>query len=314
MKQKRIYDVVILGCGPAGIQAAIHASRKKASVLLLGRLNKSSLFWAHVENFMGMFKTSGETMLTTGLMQAKSFGAETLEEDALSISHTGRCLEIETESGQALCTRALVIATGTTRNRLGVPGEEAFLGRGVSYCVDCDGGFFRGEDVAVVGGQSAAAGGALTLLSMARSVHLVAETLDVSPALRAKLEQSGVSLHLGVKPVAIAGEGQVNGLALSNGNTLSVSGVFIELGAKGVLELASSLGLTLDESMKYIDTDKRQTTSVPGVFAAGDICGPPLQMAKAVGEGCVAGTNAATYSKNMKLAQEGPVEDQAQAQ
>lgn len=314
MEPKKIFDVVILGCGPAGIQAAIHASRKKASVLLLGRLNKSSLFWAHVENFMGMFKTSGEAMLTTGLAQAKSFGAETLEEDALRISQTGRCLEIETESGNVLCARALVVATGTTRNRLGVPGEKELLGRGVSYCVDCDGGFFRGEDVAVVGGQSAAAGGALTLLSMARSVHLVAESLDVSPVLKAKLAQSGVVLHEGVKPVAVQGEGKVSGLALSDGQTLAVSGVFIELGAKGVLELASALGLTLDESMKYIDTDKRQATSVPGVFAAGDICGPPLQMAKAVGEGCVAGSNAAMYAKNMKLAQEGPDEEQPQAQ
>ena len=195
MDQKPVFDVVILGCGPAGIQAAIHASRKKASVLMLGRMNKSSLFWAHVENFLGMFKTSGEEMLTTGLAQAKSFGTEVLEEDALSISHSGRCLTIETESGTSICARSLIIATGTTRNKLGVPGEKELLGRGVSYCVDCDGGFFRGQDVAVIGGQSAAAGGALTLLSLARSVHVVAESLDVSPALKAKLGASGAILH-----------------------------------------------------------------------------------------------------------------------
>ncbi len=306
MDQKQIFDVVILGCGPAGIQAAIHASRKKIRVLLMGRLNKSSLFWAHVENFMGMFKTSGEEMLTTGLAQAKSFGTEVLEEDALHIAQTGRLFEIQTESGVQLCARALIIATGTTRNKLGVPGEKELLGRGVSYCVDCDGGFFRGEDVAIIGGQSAAAGGALTLLALAKSVHLVADSLDVAPLLKAKLAQSGAILHEGAKIKAITGETQVTGLELADGTTLPVAGVFIELGAKGVLELAASLGLNLDESMKYIDTDKRQATNVPGVFAAGDICGAPLQMAKAVGEGCVAGTNAAAYAKNMKLAQEGP--------
>ena len=305
MDTKKIYDIVILGCGPAGIQAAIHASRKKTRVLLMGRLNKSSLFWAHVENFMGMFKTSGEEMLTTGLAQAKGFGTETLEEDALHISHTGRCFEIETESGTKLCARALIIATGTTRNKLGVPGEKELLGRGVSYCVDCDGGFFRGEAVAVIGGQSAAAGGALTLLSIAKSVHLIAGTLDVAPALKAKLTQSGAVLLEGAKVAAITGESQVTGLELADGTLLPVTGVFIELGAKGVLELASSLGLNLDETMKYLDTDKRQATNVPGVFAAGDICGGPLQMAKAVGEGCVAGINAANYAKNIKLAQEG---------
>jgi len=309
MTQISMYDVVILGCGPAGIQAAIHASRKKTSVLMLGRMNKSSLFWAHVENFLGMFKTSGEDMLKTGLAQAKSFGTEIVEEDALSIAPTGLCFEIETESGRKVCARALIIATGTTRNKLGVPGEKELLGRGVSYCVECDGGFFRGEDVAIVGGQSAAAGGALTLLHLAKSVHLVCETLDVSPALQAKLRESGAILHEGVKVAAILGDKQVDGLKLSDGTTLPVAGVFIEQGAKGVLELASALGLTLDESMKYIQTDKNQAASVPGVYAAGDICGPPLQMAKAVGEGCVAGTMAATYAKNLKLAQEGPAED-----
>ena len=309
MTQTSTYDVVILGCGPAGIQAAIHASRKKTRVLMLGRMNKSSLFWAHVENFLGMFKTSGEEMLKTGISQAQSFGAEILEEDALGITPGKRCFTIETESGQTVCARALVIATGTTRNKLGVPGEKELLGRGVSYCVECDGGFFKGEDVAIVGGQSAAAGGALTLLHLAQSVHLVCQSLDVSPALQAKLRGSGAVLHEGVTVTAIQGEKQVVGLTLSDGTTLPVAGVFIEQGAKGVLELASSLGLTLDESMKYLQTDKSQAASVPGVFAAGDICGPPLQMAKAVGEGCVAGTMAANYAKNLKLAQEGPDEE-----
>jgi len=308
--EKSLYDVVILGCGPAGIQAAIHASRKKTRVLIMGRVNKSSLFWAHVENFLGMFKTSGEEMLATGLAQAKSFGAEVLEEDALRITPTGICFQIETESGTAICARSLVIATGTTRNKLSVPGEKELLGRGVSYCVDCDGGFFKGEDVAIVGGQSAAAGGALTLLALAKSVHVVAESFDVTPALKAKLAESGAILHEGVKVKAIQGATQVTGLELSDGATLPVAGVFIELGAKGVLELAASLGLNLDESMKYLDTDKRQATNVPGVFAAGDICGAPLQMAKAVGEGCVAGISAATYAKNLKLAQEGAAEEE----
>jgi len=303
-----VYDVAILGLGPAGLQAAIHAARKKAAVIMLGRANKSSLFWAHVENFLGLGKTSGEDMLAAGLEQAKGFGAEVLEEDALSIEPHGRCFEIATESGRRFGTRALIIATGTARNTLGAPGEKELLGRGVSYCVECDGGFFKNEDVAVVGGRSAAAGGALTLLAIVRTVHLVCDRLDVSPALAARLRESGAILHEGVKVKAIRGERQVEALELSDGTLLPVSGVFIEQGAKGVLELASSLGLTLDESMKYLATDKQQATSAAGVFAAGDICGPPLQMAKAVGEGCVAGINAAAYARNLTLAQEGPAE------
>lgn len=305
MSPNPIYDVVILGCGPAGIQAAIHAARKKTSVLMLGRLNKSSLFWAHVENFLGMFKTSGEEMLNTGIAQATGFGAERMEEDALSIEPVGRLFEVTTESGNVIGARALIIATGTTRNKLGVPGEKELLGKGVSYCVECDGGFFRNEDVAVVGGQSGAAGGALTMLSIAKTVHVVCEALEVSPALQAKLRESGAVIHEGAKVKAIRGDKGVEALELADGSVLPVSGVFIEQGAKGVLELASALGLMLDDSMKYLDADKKQATNVPGVFAAGDICGAPLQMAKAVGEGCVAGIEAANYAKNLKLSQEG---------
>lgn len=305
-----VYDVIILGLGPAGIQAAIHSSRKKAAVLMLGRLDKSSLSLARVENFFCCRPTvSGEAMLTTGLNQAKDFGAEILEEDALHIQREGRHFTVSTESGETLIARSLILATGTARNRLGVPGEKEFLGRGVSYCVDCDGGFFRGEEVAVVGGQSAAAGGALTLTKIASKVHLVTEHLDVAGALRQRLLDAGVILHQGVKVKSIEGKQAVTGLTLEGNEPLAATGVFIELGAKGVLELAATLGLTLDESMKYIEVDRKMATSVPGVFAAGDITGPPLQIAKAVGEGCVAGVEAASFARRLTQAQETPWTD-----
>lgn len=304
MPDHSIYDVVILGCGPAGLQAAIHAARKKASVLLLGRMNKSSLYWAHVENLCCQFKVTGEELLRVGREQALGFGAEIVEEDALHIAPQGRFFEITTEGGAQVVARTLVVATGTTRNKLGIPGEKELLGRGVSYCVECDGGFFKNEIVAVVGGQSAAAGGALTLTHFATSVHLVCEKIEVAEALKAQVLGRGVILHEGVKPVEIVGTNSVEGLVLSDGSRLPLAGVFIELGAKGVLELAATLGLNLDESMKYVDTDKRMRTNVPGVFAAGDIAGPPLQIAKAIGEGCVAGLEAATYAKKIKEAQE----------
>lgn len=310
MPDHSIYDVVILGCGPAGLQAAIHAARKKASVLLLGRMNKSSLYWAHVENLCCQFKVTGEELLRVGREQALGFGAEIVEEDALHIAPQGRFFEITTEGGALMVARTLVVATGTTRNKLGIPGEKELLGRGVSYCVECDGGFFKNEVVAVVGGQSAAAGGALTLLHFAKTVHLVCEKLEVAEALRAQVLERGVILHEGVKPVEIAGANSVEALVLSDGSRLPLAGVFIELGAKGVLELAATLGLNLDESMKYVDTDKKMRTNVPGVFAAGDIAGPPLQIAKAIGEGCVAGLEAATYAKKIKEAQEPSEEEE----
>jgi len=299
MIQSTKIDVVILGTGPAGLQAAIHAARKKVSVLVLGRETKSSLFHAHIENFCCLFNVSGEDMLSVGRQQAANFGAEMLEEDVLQIRPDGQFFKIVTESGSELQGKSLIIATGTTRNKLGVSGEKELLGRGVSFCVECDANFYKNEDVAVVGGASAAVSGALTLLGYARTVHLICGQLEVTDALKAQLAQSAVIVHENAKVKEIAGQTSVEAIVLDDSSKLEVSGVFIELGAKGVMELATHLGIRLDDEMKYIDTNKKMETNIPGVFAAGDICGPPWQMAKAVGEGCVAGIGAATFAKKL---------------
>ena len=305
MTAKSLFDVVILGTGPAGLQAAIHAARKKVSVLVLGKETKSSLFHAHVENFCCLFNITGEAMLATGRQQAANFGAELLEEDVLKIVSADDEFDITIESGRVIQTATIIIATGTNRNRLGVDGEKQFLGRGVSYCVDCDANFFKGEDVAVIGEASAAVDGALSLMDYASSVHLISEKLEVAEGLEKELGASAVQVYQGRKVKRIRGSDSAEAVVLSDDTEIAVSGVFIELGAKGVMELASHLGIQLDDEMKYIDTNKKMETNIPGVFAAGDICGPPWQMAKAVGEGCVAGIGAATYAKKLRKAKNG---------
>ena len=293
-------DVVILGTGPAGLQAAIHAGRAKVSVVVMGRKTKSSLYRAHVENYCCLGKISGEQLLQDGVQQAKDAGAEFILEDVVEISQSDRGFVVVTESEQRITTHTLILAMGVSRNRIGVPGEKDFLGKGVSYCVDCDGNFYRGESVAVVGNESAAISGALTLLFYAKEVHLVAKQLDVSERLAFQIQESDVMLHIGQKVSRIIGKESVEGLELDNGEVLNVSGVFIESGTKGAVELAGFLGLALDpEQFKYIVTDKTQQTNV---HAAGDICGPPWQMAKAVGEGCVAGLAAAKFAKKQRTA------------
>ena len=301
MQQKAFYDMIILGTGPAGLQAAIHAARRKVSVLILGKQEKSSLFHAHVENFCCIFNLGGAEMLRVGMEQAVGFGAEFIEEDVMSVSQDGPLFTIKTESGRDVRCKALIIATGSTRKKLSVSGEKEFLGKGVSYCVECDANFFRGQDVAVVGNESASAGGALALLDYAKSVHLVSKELDVVDALKDELEKSDVVIHKGAEIKEISGDSEVKSLELKDGTRIAVSGVFIELGAKGAMELALTLGVQLDDEAKYIQTNKQQETNIPGIYAAGDICGPPWQMAKAVGEGCVAGLAAATYAKKLKV-------------
>ncbi|NDV20577.1 thioredoxin reductase [Pseudodesulfovibrio sp. JC047] len=292
-----VYDVTILGSGPGGLQAAIHASRKKAAVLMLGRIDNSSLYWAHVENYCCQLTISGEEILKTGREQAQQFGTQFRDEDVLSIEAKDTLFSIKLESGDTILSKTVIIATGSSRTKLKVPGEKEFLGKGVSYCVDCDAGFFKNEVVAVAGGRSAAVHGAVTLTNFASEVHLYCDALDVAEGLRQELDTSDVIVHEGVQIEAINGENAVQSIRLNDGATQNVSGVFIELGAKGVLELTAMLGVQLDDTMKYIKADKKQRTNIPGIYGAGDICGPPLQMAKAVGEGCVAGIEAANYAK-----------------
>lgn len=295
-------DVVIIGAGPAGIQAAIHAVRKKCDVLLLGRIERSALYSAHVENYACVEGVkSGEEMLTAGLNQVKQFGAEVMDDDVLKVHQLEDGIKLELESGVDVETRTLIFANGTSRKKLKVPGEKEFFGRGVSYCVDCDANFFRNTTVAVVGNASAAIDGALTLTGYATKVYLINQELVASPELQDKLKQSTVENITSTWVSEIKGEGDVKSLLLENGEEIELDGVFIELGAKGAMELALELGITLDmETMSHIETNKKTETNVPGVYAAGDITGHPYQMAKAVGEGCVAGMEAATYAKKQK--------------
>jgi thioredoxin reductase (NADPH) len=294
-----IIDVVIVGAGPAGLQAALHAARKKASVLVFGKSASSSIYSAHVENYLCVGGvTGGAEMLAVGCEQVRGLGVVIREEDVLRIeAGEDGVFVVDTEKG-AYQARTVILATGTARKKLKVPGEKELAGRGVSYCVDCDANFFRNAPVAVIGNGSAAVDGALTLLGYTPHVFLVSQHLDITDELRRKLEASTVSRREGLWVEEIQGENAVESLLLTDGATLPVEGVFIELGAKGAIELAITLGVALDiETMTHIDTNKRQETNIPGIYAAGDIAGQPYQMAKAVGEGCVAGWEAANYAK-----------------
>jgi thioredoxin reductase (NADPH) len=299
------YDVVILGAGPAGIQAAIHATRRKTKVLMLGRIENSALYSAHVENYACIEAVvQGKELLEAGIAQLERFGTERIAEDALKIQQEENALlSLELESGRCVHSHAIILAMGTAKNKLRVPGEEEFSGRGVSYCVDCDANFFRGARVMVVGNRSAALDGALTLLDYASAVYLVAPSaLDAAEALQQRLQASKVKCFINRQIKEIKGDAKgVQEVLLDTDERISLEGVFIELGSKGALELASQIGVQMDmEYFKYIAVNRQQETNIPGIYAAGDITGPPYQMAKAVGEGCVAGMEAAMYARKRR--------------
>ena len=295
---EEIIDVVIIGTGPAGLQAAIHAVRKKASVTVLGKQANSSIFKAHVENYLCIDGvTGGEDLLKIGRNQAERFGTRFLDEDVLHVEAEDDLFAVTTENN-TLKTHALVIATGTSRKKLKVPGEKELTGKGVSYCVDCDANFYRNAKVAVVGDGSAAVDGAMTLTKYASEVTLITREPNVSNDMKKRLEDSAVLVRQGGWVKEIEGEHAVTGVILEDDAKIEVEGVFIELGSKGALELATSLGVMLDtETFTHIQVNRDQQTNIAGIYAAGDITGHPYQMAKAVGEGCVAGWNAANYAR-----------------
>jgi thioredoxin reductase (NADPH) len=168
------YEIIIVGAGPAGLQAGIHTARRKHSVLILGKPQASALWNAHIENYFGVpGKASGAELLKVGLAQAQGFGAEFLEEDVVKIEKVEPGFLVETETGKTFQGLALILALGVKKKKKIFKDEDKFVGKGISYCVDCDAWFYRGKRVAVIGDGSAALHGAQTLTKFAEKVYLI---------------------------------------------------------------------------------------------------------------------------------------------
>lgn len=288
-------DVVIIGSGPAGVQAAIHASRRKVSVLVAGKAAASAAAGTEMDNYFGTGRVSGDVLIAEGVRQAESTGAVFLGQNVISASREGDAFRLGLEDGTVVTSRSVIIATGISRKKLGIPGEKELFGKGVSYCAVCDCNFYRGRRAVIVGNESEAAVSAEMMTGYASETSWVAWDVQANPVLVAKAEAAGVRMYRS-KPKAILGEGKVESLELEDGTLIPTDGVFIELGARSSADLAMDLDVMpeMDDTIK-VDCDC--ATGVPGVYACGDVTGRPWQVAKAVGQGCVAGTNAAAYAK-----------------
>ena len=288
-------DVVIIGSGPAGVQEAIHASRRKVSVLVAGKAAASAAAGTEMDNYFGTGRVSGDVLIAEGVRQAESTGAVFLGQNVISASREGDAFRLGLEDGTVVTARSVIIATGISRKKLGIPGEKELFGKGVSYCAVCDCNFYGGRRAVIVGNESEAAVSAEMMTGYASETSWVAWDVQANPALIAKAEAAGVRMYRS-KPKAILGEGKVESLELEDGTLIPTDGVFIELGARSSADLAMDLDVMpeMDDTIK-VDCDC--ATGVPGVYACGDVTGRPWQVAKAVGQGCVAGTNAAAYAK-----------------
>ncbi|MDR0309874.1 MAG: NAD(P)/FAD-dependent oxidoreductase [Candidatus Methanoplasma sp.] len=291
-----IADVVIIGCGPAGLQAGIHSARKKADTVIIGKIGNSALHGAHIENYFGIGgMTDGSVLLKKGLEQALSFGCRHIDLDVIGAAEDGDGFRITVESGEDIVCRSVVIATGISRMKLGIPGEKEFLGKGVSYCAECDCNFYKGLRVAMIGNGSKAAVSAELMTKYASTVYWIDSGISADGSLVDRAREAGVKIIAGI-PEKIIGGKNVETLLLSDGSAIEADGIFIELGGRSSSDLAMDLGVMpkADDSIKI---NNRCETSVERVFACGDVTGRPWQLAKAVGEGAVAGLNAADAAK-----------------
>lgn len=296
------FDVAIIGSGPSGIQASIHASRAKAKVVLLGKIDNSALVGTKIENFFGNGGVrDGISMLKDGLSQAEKFGVSIIAENVVSAGRKDSLFFLKTETDKEITAKSVIIATGISRKKLNVPGEKEFFGKGVSYCASCDCNFYKGKTVAIVGDETEAAVSAELMTKYASKVYWISKETKASETVTKKAISAGAE-KIPSEIKSIEGKEKVGKIVLSDGKEISVDGVFIELGAKSAADLAMDLDVMpeMDDSIK---TDSNSETEIKGVFACGDITGKPWQLAKAVGEGCVAGTNAAKHARGEQRCQ-----------
>ncbi|EKW99189.1 thioredoxin-disulfide reductase [Ligilactobacillus saerimneri] len=304
------YDVIVIGAGPGGMTAALYASRANLSVLMLdrgvygGQMNNT----AEVENYPGFKSILGPDLAKEMYDSSTQFGAEYAYGTVTGVTVQADGTKLVTTEDDTFETKALIIATGSEHRKLGVPGEEEYGGRGVSYCAVCDGAFFRNKDVAVVGGGDSAIEEGTYLAQIVDSVN-VFHRRDQLRAQKILQDRAFANekMHFTWDTVVteIVGDGQkVTGVKTHNKKTgedreVPVAAVFIYVGILPITEPFKDLGITDEEG--WIVTDDQMKTKIPGIFAVGDVRKKNLrQITTAVGDGGIAGQQAFNYIEETK--------------
>jgi len=300
-----VREVVILGGGPTGLTAAIYAARANLHPLVIegSAAGGQLMLTTKVENYPGFPDgILGPDLMLAMRAQAERAGAEFVSEDAVAVDFSRRPFAVRTQTGQDVQARAIIVATGASPKMLGLPSEARFLGRGVSTCATCDGFFFRGRDVVVIGGGDTAMEEALYLANIARSVTIVHRRRELRAS---KVMQERVLSHPKIRViwdravVEILGEDRVTGLRLRDLRTGEIAdhltdGVFIAIGHQPNAELFRG-HLAMNED-GYVIVDDRQSSSVEGVFVAGDVHDHIYRQAvTAAGYGAMAAITAARW-------------------
>ncbi|MBT6995286.1 FAD-dependent oxidoreductase [Candidatus Woesearchaeota archaeon] len=304
------YDTIIIGGGAAGLTAALYTGRKKLKTLIVSiDLGGQTLLTDNIENYPGVDSSPGPELMAKFQSQATKFGAEVIMGEANAIKKIGKTFEVNLSNGEKYSGKTIIVASGKTARKIGAPGEDKFMGRGVSTCATCDAAFFKDKEVVVVGGGNSAFEAAELLTKFAKKIYLVhrndkfrADEITVEKV--KKLKQVEVIPFSQLKE--IKGDKFVDGVSIENIESKKIkevkaNGIFIEIGYELKTDWLKSLVKRNDKNEIVIDD--RCNTSQKGIFAAGDVSTVPYkQTVISAGEGAKAGLEAYKYINGAEAA------------
>lgn len=279
-----MYDTIIIGSGPAGLSAAVYAKRAELNFIVIekeylgtGQIAESE----RVDNYLGLYGESGFDLGEKFRAHAEALGTEFVEGEVSTVIPDGDSYKVQLSEGESYLAKTVIYAAGASHRKLNIKGETELSGKGVSYCAICDGAFYKGKTVAVIGGGDTALGDALYLSEIADKVYLVhrREQFRANKALQERVKsKDNISLVLSAVPVEILGEKRVEGVLIQKGGTeetLTVDGVFVAVGTVPQSTVLNGI-VNISES-GYIIAGEDCKTSAKGIFAAGDVRTKPLR-------------------------------------
>lgn len=304
-------NLAIIGAGPSALAAAIYTTREDIPTVLYekGVVGGLAAITDKVENYPG-FPSGVEGMILANQFQsqAERFGADIEFGEVSSVKKLNNAIEIIVDNRPILAD-AVLIATGSSYKKTGMPGEDDFYGKGVHYCATCDGAFYRDKKIAVIGGGNSAIQEAIFLTRFASHIDLLVRSkIRASDVLQKELkkyiDEGKITVHLKTTPQKILSlEGKINGIEINQEDDikqLEVEGVFVFIGLNPNTEFLQGSGIELDEQ-GLIKTNSRLETNIPGIFASGDVrSGATMQIASAVGEGASAALSIREYLESQK--------------
>lgn len=291
-----MYDVIIIGAGPAGISASLYTKRANLKTLALYMQNTNLKKASKIENYYGIQTgISGEKLYLSGIEQAKNIGVELLEEEVIKVEIEKDLFKVTTENGN-FTGKTVIFATGINKKNPNILGLKEFEGKGVSYCAICDGFFYRGKHIAIIGNGNYAISEANDLINIANDITILTNG-ESAPDFRAD------NVEINQKKIKkIVGRKKVEKIEFYDNTKMEIDGIFVANGVAGTVNFAKKLGIIIEEN-KIIVNEKMET-NIPGIYACGDCTGGVFQITKAVYEGTKAALAAIEFIKQYRKEEE----------